>query len=66
MITLIVMGAQVIKHYIDSKSSTNETNKRLDEELKRISELEERVKTLEKIVTDPSENLRKEIDKLNQ
>ncbi len=64
VITGIVMAAEVAKQYLKNKSDNGKHSKALEDKLKRLNELEDRVKTLERIVTDPSSNLRREIDGL--
>lgn len=66
LIVLIVTAAEVIKFYIKNRSSNDKNDQAMKENQERIAQLEERVKTLEKIITDPSENLRREIDNLKQ
>ncbi len=60
----IIMAAEVAKQYLKNKSDNGKHNKALEDKLERLNELEDRVKTLERIVTDPSSNLRREIDGL--
>jgi len=51
-IVAIVMGAGVIRQWLISQTKTQKKPSDLDQRLKKIEELEERVQVLEKIVTD--------------
>ncbi len=68
IVAVVALGvaAQVITAYLKSKensaSDDSEFRKRLDPD--RIDKLEERIKVLEKIITDKSNNLKDEIDRL--
>ncbi|WMS85540.1 hypothetical protein [Pleionea litopenaei] len=65
VIVLIVVGAEVIKMYIKSKATTKSDEELLNKQQAQIDELNRRVAVLEKIVTDPSESLKREINQLN-
>lgn len=64
VIVFLVMAAEVIKYYFKTKQHNNQSNEQFKAQDERIQQLEQRVQTLEKIITDPSENLRREIDQL--
>ncbi len=67
VIVAVVMIAEVWKYKIKNSNQQAATNKELDdirEHLNKIGDLEQRVQTLEKIVTDPKENLKREINSL--
>ncbi len=51
-IVAIVMGAGVIRQWLISQTKMQKKPSDLDQRLKKIEELEERVQVLEKIVTD--------------
>lgn len=60
-IVAIVMAAGLIKHYMRLKEMRLNQEPRHDA---RIDELERRVQTLERIVTDKGYDLKREFDKL--
>lgn len=66
VLVAIVLLAGIAKEYLRHHRSDGETKQ--DEEweatLARLEELEERVRVLERIVTDPQEGLRREINRL--
>lgn len=64
LIVFIIMGAEVWKYHIKNKKSNNQQDDELKKKLDRLDQLEQRVQALEKIVTDPSETLRREFDNL--
>jgi hypothetical protein len=69
IIVLIVTLGGVLKHWVGTKHRFEDLEEQLKrtgvaDQLKRIDLLEERVRTLERIVTDRSERLRNEIDSL--
>jgi hypothetical protein len=69
IIVLIVTLGGVLKHWLATRHRFQDLEEQLREtgipdQLERIDRLEERVRTLERIVTDRSERLRNEIDSL--
>ena len=60
----IVMCAHVATTYLKSRKSDGETNDELEQSLAKIEELEERVRVLERIITEHRYDLKKEIDSL--
>ncbi len=60
-IVTVVMAAGVIKHYLRLKEARPRDNPQYHT---RISALEHRVQTLERIVTDSGYDLKREFDKL--
>lgn len=66
LIVLVVFGSATIQKWLKHKENTGD--KAADEEKEalkaRVSDLEERVRVLERIATDRSERLREEIDAL--
>ena len=63
-IVAIVMCANVIQSYLKHKSKQPEIDAELEETLAKIDVLEERIKVLERIVTENRVDLRTEIDNL--
>tara|TARA_E500000331_G_C17229917_1_gene702153 strand:- start:1389 stop:1628 length:240 start_codon:yes stop_codon:yes gene_type:complete len=68
LVTLIGCATGVISDYFATQRKTAKAMKpeELDDALNRIEELEDRIKVLEKIVTDERHTLAREIDGLNQ
>ena len=67
MIVLFVMIAEVAKYYIKMKTNRSEIDEKINkklEQLAKISELEQRIQSLETILTDPSETLKRDINNL--
>jgi uncharacterized protein YlxW (UPF0749 family) len=67
VIVAIVMIAEVWKYKIKNNNRQAANNQELESiraQLQKLDELEQRIRTLEKIVTDPGENLKREFDKL--
>ena len=63
-IVAIVFTADTIQKYLKMKNSEKETDSDLQETLDHIDKLEERIRVLERIVTEDKVDLRKEIDEL--
>ena len=64
-IVAIVFTADTIQKYLKMKNQEkNQRNTELDETLAHIEELEERIRVLERIVTENRTDLRREIDGL--
>ncbi len=67
IIVIAIMIAEVWKYKIKHSNQQSANSKELDEireQLQKLGDLEQRVQTLEKIVTDPKENLKREINSL--
>ena len=64
MIVGIVMCANVIKAYLNRRNVEPETNDELEETLAKIDTLEERIRVLERIITENRFDLKREIDSL--
>jgi len=66
LIVALVMIASVVNHWIKAKSAKGdpELAKKLESKISQVDDLEKRVKTLEKIVTDKRHKLAEEIDSL--
>ena len=63
LLVTVVMCANVINNYLKQKGKQN-NDAELDETLAKIDRLEDRIKVLERIVTENRFDLRKEIDSL--
>lgn len=65
-IVAIIFTAATIQKYLEFKSSEKrEQDPELEETLAQIERMEERIKVLERIVTENKHDLGREIDKLN-
>ncbi len=60
----IVMFAGVIRTYLIQRNKEPENNKELEETLTKIDLLEERIRVLERIITENRFDLKQEIDSL--
>ena len=63
-IVAIVFTADTIQKYLKVKQREKESDPELEETLGQIEKLEERIRVLERIVTEEKVDLRREIDKL--
>ena len=63
-IIAIVFTAGTIQKYLDTKKAPQERDPEVDELLSDIERLEERIRVLERIVTEDKHDLRREIDNL--
>ena len=63
-IIAIVFTAGTIQKYLDTKKTPQERDPEVDELLTDIERLEERIRVLERIVTEDKHDLRREIDNL--
>ena len=63
-IIAIVFTAGTIQKYLDTKKAAQERDPEVDELLTDIERLEERIRVLERIVTEDRHDLRREIDNL--
>jgi cell division protein FtsB len=63
-IVAIVFTADTIQKYMKMKHSEKKSDPELEETLAHIEKLEERIRVLERIVTESTHDLRKEIDRL--
>ena len=64
MLISIVMCAQVMKTWLEQRKPKANDNEELEETLSKIDHLEERIKVLERIITESRFDLKKEIDSL--
>lgn len=64
MIVAIVMCAEVIKTWMKQKNQKPEIDQELQDTLARIDEVEERIRVLERIVTENRVDLKQQIDNL--
>ena len=60
----IVMTANVIMTWLKQRKKEPDTNEELEETLSKIDMLEERIRVLERIITENRFDLKKEIDSL--
>jgi hypothetical protein len=65
-IVAIVFTADTIQKYMKMKNSEKKSDPELEETLAHIDRLEERIRVLERIVTESKHDLRKEIDRLDK
>ena len=65
-IVAIVFTADTIQKYMKMKNSEKKSDPALEETLAHIDKLEERIRVLERIVTESKHDLRKEIDRLDK
>lgn len=63
-IVTVVMAANVCMAYLKTRNRKEEHNPELEESLAQIERLEERIKVLERIVTESKTDLGREIDNL--
>lgn len=63
-IVAIVSIAGVVTEFLKARAGKEESGADVDETQAQIKELEERIRVLERIVTESKFDLRKEIDKL--
>ena len=63
-IVAIVFTADTIQKYLKMKNQEKKQDPELDETLAHIEELEERIRVLERIVTENRTDLKREIDRL--
>jgi len=63
-IVAIVMGAQTLQKIIAARTAKKHEDPELEEALAQVEKLEERIRVLERIVTENKYDLRHEINKL--
>ena len=63
-IVAIVMVATTIQKIYKLRLEKKSSNEKTDEELARLDQLEERIRVLERIVTEDKHDLRREINRL--
>ena len=64
LIIVVVTCGQLAQTYLKQRAKRPEPNEDLEQTLRTIDELEERIKVLERIVTENKFDLKKEIDSL--
>jgi len=63
-IVTVVMIANVLRTWIKQKNTKPEENEEIQETIAKIDKLEERIKVLERIITENRFDLKSEIDRL--
>jgi high-affinity nickel permease len=63
-IVAVVLAADCYKKYLKVKHETKQNDPELEDSLKKIELLEERIRVLERIVTESKHDLGREIDRL--
>ena len=63
-IVAIVMTADTIQKYMKMKSTAPLDSPDVDETLEKMARLEERIRVLERIITENKYDLKREVDKL--
>ena len=63
-IVAIVMTAQTVRKIYEMRHARKEDDDKTSDELARLDELEERIRVLERIVTEDKHDLRREINRL--
>lgn len=64
LLVSVVMCARVIETWVKQKKSNADNSGELEETLSKIDVLEDRIKVLERIITENRFDLKKEIDSL--
>ena len=64
LIIMVVMCGQVAQTYLKQRARRPEPDENVEQTLLKIDELEERIRVLERIVTENRYDLKKEIDDL--
>lgn len=63
-IVFVVLAFQLARTYLENKHKKQPIDEELEETLAKIDKLEERIRVLERIVTESRFDLKKEIDSL--
>lgn len=64
LLVAIVMFAKIIQSYIERRQEKDASGEDIEETLARIDVLEERIRVLERIITENRYDLKREIDSL--
>jgi len=64
LIVAIVMTADTYQKYLKSKTEKKKGDEETNAELEKLEQLEERIRVLERIVTEDKHDLRREINRL--
>ncbi len=64
LIVAMAIGANIVQTLIKARMAKTEKNPELEETLAQIDKLEERIRVLERIITENKYDLRHEINKL--
>ncbi len=65
IVALAILGG-VIKHYLDSRGDMDASSEERQRLLSRIDEMEERIRVLERIVTDENYELKRQFRNLDK
>ncbi len=65
IVALAILGG-VIKHYLDSRGDIDASSEERQRLLSRIDEMEERIRILERIVTDENYELKRQFRNLDE
>ena len=65
IVALAILGG-VIKHYLDSRGDMDASSEERQRLLSRIDEMEERIRVLERIVTDENYELKRQFRNLDE
>lgn len=64
MLVTIVMVSQIVRTWLKERDKTPKSQEALEETLRKMEHLEERVRVLERIITENRFDLKNEIDSL--
>jgi sialic acid synthase SpsE len=64
LIVAVVVTADTIQKYLKLRHEQRTNDEKADDELERLTQLEERIRVLERIVTEDKRDLRREINSL--
>lgn len=64
LIVAVVMTADTIQKFLKMRHEQRTNDEKTDDELERLTQLEERIRVLERIVTEDKHDLRREINSL--
>ena len=64
LIVAVVMTANTIQKYLKMRHEQRTNDEKFDGELERLTQLEERIRVLERIVTEDKRDLRRDINSL--
>lgn len=64
LLVSVTLCARLLKTYLEQRNKQPDNDKELAETLQKISDLEERIEVLERIITEKPYDLKKEIESL--